>query len=153
MDKGILKMIKFGQVYQYNEAKRIASVRFQRPEACKKCGACGVTSQTGTISLKGECKVGDWVRVEFPEGRFLEATAITYIIPLAGLLLGIGLGWLLGGGGDVGMLLGALGGLGVSAGVLYLVEKRVSGRPEWTPRITAVYEELPTAEEIGCQTS
>jgi len=51
------------------------------------------------------------------------------------------------------MLLGALGGLGVSAGVLYLVEKRVSGRPEWTPRITAVYEELPTAEEIGCQTS
>jgi positive regulator of sigma E activity len=146
-------MTKFGQVYQYNEAKRTASVRFERPEACKKCGACGVLSQTGTISLKGDCKVGDWVRVEYPEGRFLEATAIAYVIPLAGLLAGIGLGWLLGGGGDGGMLLGALGGLGVSAVILYFVDKRISGRPEWTPRITAVYEELPTTEDIGCLVS
>jgi sigma-E factor negative regulatory protein RseC len=149
-NKGI-QMVKFGQVYQYDEAKGIAGVRFERPEACKKCGACGVLSQTGTISLKGSCKVGDWVRVEYPEGRFLEATAIAYVIPLAGLLLGLGLGWLLGSGGDGGMLLGALGGLGASVGILYLVNRRVSGRAEWTPYITAVYEDLPTAEEIGCQ--
>lgn len=146
-------MIKFGQVYKYNADKHIASVRFDRPEACKKCGACGVTSQKGSIDLNGECKVGDWVRVEFPESRFLEATAITYIIPLCGLLGGIGLGWLLGGGGDGGMLLGALGGVGLSVGVLYLVERKVSGKPEWTPRITAVYDELPTADDIGCNVS
>lgn len=146
-------MTKFGQVYQYNEAKHIADIRFERPEACKKCGACGALSQTGSISLKADCKVGDWVRVEYPEGRFLEATAIAYVIPLVGLLAGIGLGWLLGGGGDGGMLLGALGGLGIAVGVLYLVEKRVSGHAEWTPRVTAVYDELPTTEDIGCQVS
>jgi sigma-E factor negative regulatory protein RseC len=143
-------MLKFGQVYEYNDAKHIASVRFERPDACQKCGACGTLAQTGTISLKADCKVGDWVRVEYPEGRFLEATAIAYIIPLVGLLGGIALGWLLGNGGDGAMLLGALAGLGVAVGILYLVEKRVSGKPEWTPHITAVYDELPSQEEIGC---
>ncbi len=144
-------MTKFGQVYEYDKNKGIASIRFERPEACKKCGACGAGTQTGTITLKGDCKIGDWVRVEFPEGRFLEATTIAYVIPLLGLFAGLGLGWLLGGGNDLGMLLGALAGLGLSVGVLYLVEKRVSGKPEWTPRITAVYDTLPTEEEIGCR--
>jgi positive regulator of sigma E activity len=144
-------MTKFGLVYKYNDARHIASIRFERPDACKKCGACGTKAQTGTIDLKGECKVGDWVRVEYPEGRFLEATAIAYVVPLAGLLIGLGLGWLLGNGGDPGMLIGALLGLGVSAGILYLVERRISGRPEWTPYIAEVYDELPTAEEIGCR--
>ena len=89
--------------------------------------------------------------MEFPEGRFLEATTSAYVIPLVGLFAGLGLGWLLGAGSDVGMLLGALAGLGLSVGILYLVEKRVSGKPEWTPRITAVYDTLPTEEEIGCR--
>ena len=145
-------MIKFGEVYEYNEQKRVASIRFERPDACKKCGACGSLAQTGVIALKGDCKVGDWVKVEYPESRFLEATAIAYVIPLIGLLAGLALGWLLGGGNDVAMLAGALVGLGLSAGILYMVEKRVSGKPEWTPRITAVYEELPTEEQIGCHT-
>jgi sigma-E factor negative regulatory protein RseC len=146
-------VIKFGQVYEYNEAKRLAAIRFERPDACKKCGACGTQTQKGTISLKADCKVGDWVKVEYPEGRFLEATAIAYVIPLIGLLAGIALGWLVGRGGDVAMLLGALAGLGLSAGILYLVERRISGKPEWTPRVTAVYDELPTEEQLGCQSA
>ena len=144
-------MTKFGQVYAYDEKKEIASIRFERPEACKKCGACGAGTQTGTINLKGNCKTGDWVRVEFPEGRFLEATTIAYVIPLVGLFAGLGFGWLLGAGSDGGMLIGALVGLAISGGILYLVDKRVSGRPEWTPHVTAVYDELPDVDQIGCQ--
>lgn len=143
-------MTKFGQVYEYNEAAHTADIHFSRPEACSKCGACGSLSQTGTITLKADCRVGDWVRVELPEGRFLEATAIAYVIPLVGLFLGIGLGWLLGNGNDGLTLVGALIGLLLSIGVLWLVDKRVSGRPEWTPRVTAVYADKPTTEEIGC---
>ena len=51
------------------------------------------------------------------------------------------------------MLIGALAGLGISVGILYLVEKRVSGRPEWSPHVTAVYDELPSEDEIGCNIS
>lgn len=143
-------MTKFGQVYEYDEATHIADIHFTRPEACAKCGACGSLSQTGTIALQADCRVGDWVRVEMPEGRFLEATAIAYIIPLAGLLLGIALGWLAGKGSDGITLAGAMIGLLLSVGVLWLVNKHISGRPEWTPRITAVFADKPTIEEIGC---
>ena len=143
-------MTKFGQVYEYDAEKRLATVHFSRPEACAKCGACGSGTQTGTVVLTDDCKVGDWVRVEMPEGRFLEATAFAYVVPLVGLLLGIGLGWLLGGGADGYTVLGAVLGLGLSAVVLRVVDKRVSGRPEWTPHITAVYDEAPDLDSIGC---
>ena len=143
-------MTKFGQVYEYNDATRTANIHFSRPEACSKCGACGSLSQTGSILLTADCHVGDWVRVEMPEGRFLEATAIAYVIPLIGLLLGIGLGWLLGGNRDAITLAGALVGLLLSVGILWLVDKRISGKPEWMPRVTAVYNDKPTTEDIGC---
>jgi sigma-E factor negative regulatory protein RseC len=144
-------VIKLGQVFEYDPQKHMAHIRFIRPEACLKCGACG-NAQESVIVLKAECNTGDWVRVEYPENRFLEATAIAYVIPLIGLFAGLGVGWLLGGGGDAGTLLGALAGLGLSVGVLALVERRVSGKAEWTPRVTAVYHDLPTQEDIGCQT-
>ena len=143
-------MIKFGQAVEVHPDKGTATIHFSRPEACSKCGACGALSQTGTITLQADCKVGDWVRVEMPEGRFLEATAITYVIPLVGLIAGIAAGWLLSGGNDGLTLVGALAGLALSAGALFLIDKRISGRPEWTPRVTAVYDSLPTEEEIGC---
>ena len=143
-------MTKFGQVYEYNEATHQASIKFSRPEACAKCVACGTLSQTGTITLTADCKVDDWVRVELPEGRFLEATAIAYVIPLVGLLAGIALGWYLGGGSDGTTLLGALLGLAVSAGVLWIINRRITNRPEWTPRVTAVFAEKPTVDEFGC---
>ena len=143
-------MTKFGQVYEYNEETKMATVRFERPDACKKCGACGNGSQTGTITLKADCKVGDWVRVELPEGRFLSATALIYVLPLFGLLLGLGLGWLLGNGSDIAMLIGAIACVGLSVGALYFIDKRIAGKPEWTPRVTEVYSSLPDIEQIGC---
>jgi len=143
-------MTKFGQVYEYNEKTRIADIHFSRPEACTKCGACGSLSQTGTIALQADCKVGDWVRVEMPEGRFLEATAIAYVIPLAGLFLGIASGWFVGKGNDGLALAGAMIGLLVSVGVLWFVNRRISGRPEWTPRVTEVFTDKPNTQEIGC---
>ena len=143
-------MTKFGQVVHYNEANGMSTIEFARPEACAKCGACGSQSQTGTVTLQAQCKVGDWVRVELPEGRFLEATAIAYVVPLVGLLAGIGLGWLLGQGRDGWTVLGAVLGLGLSAVVLHLVDRRISRRPEWSPHVAAIYGDKPSIDEIGC---
>ena len=58
-------------------------VRFERPEACAKCGACGGGGKSRSIRLKADCAVGDWVKVELPDGRFLGATALAYALPLA----------------------------------------------------------------------
>ena len=143
-------MTKFGQVTEYQQATGIATIVFDRPEACSKCGACGAGTQTGTIDLKADCNVGDWVRVEMPEGRCLTATAITYVVPLVGLLLGLGLGWFASNGSDGFTLLGAMVGLGISAVILFLVDRRVSQKPAWTPHITEVFADKPTWEDIGC---
>ena len=144
-------MTKFGQVYEFDAATGMATVHFERPEACAKCGACGSGSQKGTITIKAQqCAAGDWVRVELPEGRFLSATAIAYVVPLIAFLVGIGLGWLLGNGNDLAMLAGALAGIAVSIGILYIVNRRISGKPEWTPRITEVFQTAPDMSQIGC---
>lgn len=143
-------MTKFGQVKAYDTEKGVATIAYVRPDACAKCGACGSLSQTGTIELKADCKVGDWVRVELPEGRFMQATAVAYVVPLLGLLAGLGLGWLLGGGSDGASMLGAGLGLGLALAALRLNELRIKGKPEWTPRVTEVFAERPTVEDIGC---
>ena len=143
-------MTKFGQVYEYNEETHMASVRFSRPEACAKCNGCGTGSQQGRITLKADCKVGDWVRVELPESRFLSATAIAYVIPLLLFFLGLGLGWLLGNGSDAAMLIGSVAGIALSVGVLFIINRRIAGKPQWTPRVTEVYESAPDTSQIGC---
>jgi sigma-E factor negative regulatory protein RseC len=143
-------MIKFGQVVERNDGKGLVTVRFERPEACTKCGACGSGSQKGEVTVLADCKVGEWVRVELPEGRFLQATALVYVIPLAGLLLGLFLGLKLGAGSDLWAVLGAALGIVVALLALYGIDKNISKKPEWRPKITAVYPEKPSLEDLGC---
>lgn len=143
-------MIKFGLVQAYNAQTGEATIGYVRPDACAKCGACGMLNKNGTIVLKADCAVGDWVRVELPDGRFMTATTLAYALPLVGLLLGLFLGYSLSGGQEWWAILGSLIGLGVCVLGLKLVDKRIGGRPDWTPRVTAVYHEKPEMDEIGC---
>ncbi len=146
-------MTKFGQVVAYDEEKGIATIQYTRPDACGKCGACGAQNHQGAISLKAECKTGDWVRVEHPDGRFLQATALAFALPLGGLLAGLILGYLAGGRTEGGALLGAALGLAAALLALWLNEKRIKGRPEWTPRVSQVYDHKPSQEDLNCDGS
>lgn len=143
-------MIKFGLVTAYDSATGTATVQYARPEACEKCGACGTSGRKETLRLKGQCKTGDWVKVELPDGKFLRAAAIAYVIPLVCFLLGLFLGYALSGGQENPALLAA--GLGLGVGVLFLclAEKKIKNKPEWTPRISAVYPDKPDLSQIGC---
>lgn len=143
-------MTKFGQVIAYDEDKGIATIEYTRPDACAKCGACGAQSHRGVITLKADCKAGDWVRVEHPDGRFLQATALAFVLPLGGLLAGLTLGYLAGKGSDGPVLLGGALGLGLALLALWLNEKRIKGRPEWTPRVAQVYGQKPSKEDLNC---
>ena len=86
---GVPEMIKFGQVQAYDKTTGEATIVYMRPDACAKCGACGGGGKSRSIRLKADCAVGDWVKVELPDGRFLGATALAYALPLACFLLGL----------------------------------------------------------------
>ena len=106
-------MIKFGQVTAYNTATKMATISYIRPDACEKCGGCNAMSQTGSITLKADCKEGDWVRVELPDNRFLSATFMAYVIPLIFFVAGLLLGNSLSGGNELWAMGGSLIGLGL----------------------------------------
>lgn len=143
-------MIKFGQVQAYDKTTGEATIVYMRPDACAKCGACGGGGKSRSIRLKADCAVGDWVKVELPDGRFLGATAIAYALPLACFLAGLFLGYALSGGMELWALLGSAIGLSLSAIALRLAELRLRQRPEWTPRVCAVYHDKPDIDDIGC---
>jgi sigma-E factor negative regulatory protein RseC len=143
-------MIKFGLIIGKNEKSGMVTIRFDRPEACGNCHACGYGQKNSEVTLPSDRSVGEWVRVELPENRFVQATALVYIIPLVGLLAGLLLGWLLGSGSDLVTVPAAVLGLVVAFVTLYMVDRRVSKNPGWAPRITDVYPDKPSSEDLGC---
>lgn len=143
-------MIKFGQVTAYDQSTRTATISYVRPDACAKCGGCGSMNQTGVIELKADCAVGNWVKVVLPDSRFMSATLVAYIIPLICFLVGLFAGFKLSSGSELWALGGSLIGLAVSLLILRINEKRIAGKPEWTPHVAEVYQRKPDIDDIGC---
>ena len=86
---------------------------------------------------------------ELPDGRFLHAAALAYAVPLALFLAGLfaGYRWL---GGEGAAILTGLLGLLLGMGFLRFKDRVLAGRPEWTPRVTAVYEDRSAVDALGC---
>ncbi|MDO5377100.1 MAG: SoxR reducing system RseC family protein [Clostridia bacterium] len=75
------------------------TVVFERHEACGDCHACmhGSTDcKKHEIELRGKANVGDIVEVEMDDSHVMAASALAYMVPLAGFLLGLLIGWALG---------------------------------------------------------
>lgn len=143
-------MIKYGQITEVQPQDGTVTVLYSRPEACEKCGACGGKGRDQSIILKGDSKIGQWVRVELPDNRFLRATALAYVIPLLCFLGGLFAGYALFHQNELAAFIGSLLGLGVGVLLLRAADRRIAGKPEWTPRITAVYEQRPPMELQEC---
>ena len=143
-------MIKFGQVQAYNEKTGVATIAYVRPDACAKCGGCSSMNQTGTIELPCACQAGDWVRIVLPEKNFMGAMAMAYGLPLALFLAGLAGGYIFSGHSEGWAITGSFIGLAVSLVCLKVNEKRIAGKPEWTPRVDAVYKEKPSMDDMGC---
>ena len=144
-------MVKFGQVTASDPKTGMVTITYIRPEACARCGGCGALAQTGSIQLKANCPVGSWVKVVLPDGRFMYATTLAYLVPLGGFLAGLFGGSLLSGGSELWAVGGSLIGLGLCLGFLKWNEKRIAGKPEWTPHVAEVYAERPDSlDAIGC---
>ena len=73
---------------------------FERHEACGDCHACmhGSTDcAKHTVKIRGEAQIGDIVEVEMDDSHVVAASALAYMIPFAGFMLGILGGWALSG--------------------------------------------------------
>ena len=134
------------------------TVLFERPEACEKCGACGGRRHGHRITLNDSADgaaVGDLVTVDMPEARVVSASALAYLIPLAGLLTGL----IVGAGQaeriapgmsvDLSAALCALAGLALSLPVLMLADRAVRGKARWTPKIVSILHSAPGEQENG----
>ena len=76
------------------------TVVFERHEACGDCHACmhGSTDcAKHTVQIRGKADVGDEIVVEMDNTQVMAASAAAYLVPFAGMMLGLGAGWWLGG--------------------------------------------------------
>lgn len=134
-------MIRSGRVVSAQDGH--ISVCFERPEMCEKCGACGERHES-LVTFEADAQVGDRVQVELPETQLFRTAAITYLIPLAALLLG-----LLGGQAlfqsELGCALSALGLLLASLPVVIRYDRHIRKNPLKTPRIISINQEEENA--------
>ena len=129
-------MIRTGRVVQTD--KDVLKVCFSRLDACGSCGMCGGGRDDAVVSIQGLARVGDVVEVDMPDAQVLKVSAIAYVIPLLGLLLGLWLGSLLFQNQELlvfgtGILMLALAYAGVKA-----FDARAALHPRWQPRLIRV---------------
>lgn len=134
-------MIRTGRVVQAKGNQ--LSVCFERPEMCQHCGACDHKKES-FVKLTGNANVGDRVEVDMPEGQLLRTSFVTYIIPIAALLLGMFLGkWLV--GTEKGVALIGFICLVLSLALVMLYDRYIRRSGNKTPKIIAVH---PFEEEM-----
>lgn len=139
-------MIRVGQVLQVDGD--ILKVRIGRLESCKSCGMCDGGRQESIVFIKGKANPGDIVDVFMPDAKVLKVSAITYVMPLLGLVGGLAAGTAMFPQGELAALAVGLAGLGLGFGAVKIADRRVSRFDQWQPRIIAVRAPDPDAGEL-----
>ena len=121
------------------------TIVFERHEACGDCHACHHGSENckkHTITIRGKAEIGDEIVVAMDESHVMAASAMAYMIPFAGFMLGFFLGWLvapkLGGwNSEFVMALFAVLGTALAYVVMRLLDP-IFSKDRWEPRIVSV---------------
>ncbi|MCK8059028.1 MULTISPECIES: SoxR reducing system RseC family protein [unclassified Fusibacter] len=86
-------MNRIGQVVELDHDMAVVAMR--KHTACGDCGACqlGEENMETTVNVLNpiDAQPGDFVEIDMADADVLRAAFLVYIIPLAALLLGIGL--------------------------------------------------------------
>ncbi len=131
-------MIRTGKVVANNDGN--CDIEFVRLEACGKCGGCKLNNTPAQLTIQGDYNVGDYVDVSLPNEQFLKATAVAYLIPLIGLVIGLVLGNYIPKyfgieASDITTLVGGVIGLALSMLGLGLSERLRKKPAVWEPHI------------------
>ena len=114
-------------------------VTFCRPADCEKCNACGLHQKTASMMVRGKAKLGDQAVVSLPSSTVMQASLLAYVLPLAGLLIGLFAGMALFPQAETAAgLIGALIGLAVPLGFVVLTEKRRRQNDRWQPTLIEI---------------
>lgn len=119
----------------------VAEVTFCREKDCGECHACdgGQKRTVLHLPLNGmTASVGDLACVELPTGTVVKASLLAYALPIAGLLGGMGLGALLAPGNQAITALCGFVGLALTAGIVFMGEKRRRHSAAWQPVLIRV---------------
>lgn len=130
----------------------LLTVVFDRPEACGECHNCmhgSADCAKHTITLRGKAEKGDIVEVEIDDSNVVAMSATAYLIPLAGFLGGLFIGWLLRGtataiNSELLMALCAVLGTAAAYALMRVLDSRL-GRGRWEPRIVSVSKPMTGA--------
>lgn len=131
-------MIRTGEVIKSENNSVL--IKFSRPTACGKCGMCPKSQREFTIMLKGDYPEGELLDVKLTDGKVATASVISYVFPLAMLLAGLALGYLLFPQNELIIALCAFLMLAVSYLVLLLTEKKRRKSGKWSAEIVGVHE-------------
>lgn len=114
-------------------------ITFCRPADCEKCNACHGGRKETRLTLRGQACVGDAAIVEMPTASFMQASALAYALPLAGLLGGMFLGAaLVPQAQELAGGVGAAIGLAVCCAALKLTERHRRKDTRWQPRLQRI---------------
>lgn len=134
-------MIRTGRVVDGNDG--LLKVCFNRPEACDHCSGCAGQKHETLVTLKGDAPLGSTVDVQMPAKQVFKASLLAYVVPMVLLFLGLWLGMHLLKSEVIAALLG-IGCMGLSYGILRLIEAKLQKKNNWQPYIVAVHEEGET---------
>ena len=122
-------------------------VTFCRPGDCEKCHACIGGEKKHVLLVKGEGHVGDVAVVSLPEQTVVKASALAYLLPLAGLFIGMLLGALVAPQSETaGSAIGGVIGLAATLIGLTATEKKRSQSGKYAP----TRSKTDIAIERGC---
>ncbi len=130
-------MIRTGKVIQA-EGNNL-EVCFSRMETCESCGMCGSGREDALVKIRGNAHEGDMVDVEMPDAKVLKASAMTYLVPLAGLIAGLVLGTEIFPADEIKTVVVGLAGLALGLGAIKLLDRRMGRLEKWQPHVVAVY--------------
>ena len=114
-------------------------VTFCRPSECEKCHACMGGEKKAVVLIPGKARVGDLAVVSMPAQTIMKASLMAYVIPLAGLFVGMFAGAaLFPAHTSTAALTGGLIGLGIPLLALGVTEKRRRSSSQWQPTLMEV---------------
>ncbi|MCI0514325.1 SoxR reducing system RseC family protein [candidate division KSB1 bacterium] len=119
-----------GKIIELNGV--VARVQLVKSIHCAGCTACDMFSSEDRRELNArnliQAQIGDLVEIEVPPGRVIQSSLLIFLMPVIGILVGYWIGakiasfWQL--TAESGGILGALGFLVLTFGLLYVYDKR-----------------------------
>ena len=126
------------------EMGNYSKVKLVRHTACGNCGACQLGDEQKDIMLVAKnsagAKMGDLVEVTMATDSVLSAAFIMYVIPLAGLLIGLLIGQALFNGSDVYSALSGLVLMSLMFMMIKLNDKKFLNNYKYTAHILKVLQ-------------